>query len=138
MKRKPMTPLRLALAAALLTAGGPALAAGTLSTPNHNAMAATPAMPTTVTAMNSDVDIGKPQRRLIWDGLKAVAAQKKPPGFSPHVGNTLPDALVMHRFSHEVKGGLPGLAGMKYVKLDGQVLVVRQRDRKIELIVHEP
>lgn len=122
----------------LLSAAGPALAAGTLSIQTHSSVERTPSAPTSVTAMQSDAEIGKAQRRFIWDGLKVVAAQKKPPGFSAHVGRTLPHGLVMHAFSHDAKAELPRLDGMKYVKLDGKVLVVRQRDRKIELIVHAP
>ena len=129
--------LNLTAAAALL-ASGVASAAGTMSLPTHSSMQRAPSSPTSATALKSDVDIGEQQRKFIWDGLKAVAAQEKPPGFAAHVGSTLPDALVMHAFSHDAKAELPGLDGMKYVKLESKVLVVRQSDRKIELIVHEP
>jgi hypothetical protein len=121
-------PLPIAATAAALIASA-AMAVAAHATPANTPMAKPPA------AMRSDIILTAQQDKNIWRGLSSMSKQKAPASFRAAVGTDVPTSLTLHAFPQNVADNILTLAGMNYAKLNGKVLVVRQRDRKIESII---
>jgi hypothetical protein len=116
-----------ATAAALIASAG--MAAAAQATPASTPMAKPPA------AMRSDIILTAQQDKTIWRDLSSMSNQQAPARFRAAVGADVPTLVTLHAFPQNVADNILTLAGMKYAKLNGKVLVVRQRDRKIESII---
>jgi hypothetical protein len=122
-------PIAAAAAAALIASAGIAAAA------NADAMSASTSKAKAPAAMHSDIILTAKQDTTIWRGLSAKSAEKAPGSFKAAVGADLPTSVALHAFPQKVADNILTLAGMNYAKLNGKVLVVRTRDRKIESII---
>jgi hypothetical protein len=125
------SPLHIAATAAaiLIASAGMAAAAnsGTMSGDHGSAASSTAKM--------SNIILTTQERKTIWQGLSARAEQKAPASFEAAVGADVPNSVTLQMFPKKVADSVLALSGMKYAKLNDQVLVVRSRDRKIESVI---
>jgi hypothetical protein len=121
-------PFPIAAAAAALIASA-AMAVAAQAMPTGKSMAKAPA------AARSDIILTAQQDKTIWRDLSSTGKQKAPASFRAAVGADVPKAVTLHAFPQKVADNVLTLAGMKYAKLNGKVLVVRTRDRKIESVI---
>jgi hypothetical protein len=124
-------PLHIAATAAavLIASAAMAAAASSGSMANDHASAAKS------TAKMSNIILTTKQRKTIWQNLSSASEQKAPASFQAAVGTDMPKTVTLHAFPQKVADNVLTLAGMKYAKLNDQVLVVRPRDRKIESVI---
>jgi hypothetical protein len=106
-----------------------AAAAGSGTMANGHAAAAKSAGKT------SNIILTSQQRKTIWNDLSSASEQKAPASFQAAVGADMPVSMTLHAFPRKVADNVLTLAGMKYAKLNDQVLVVRARDRRIESMI---
>ena len=78
------------------------------------------------------------QQHRIWNRLAGTRGARQPVNFEPTIGRALPPAVALHAFPRKLAGAIPPIAGMRYAKLAGQVLVVRRSGRKIEQVIRAP
>lgn len=121
-------PLPIAATAAALIASA-AMAVAAHAMPAGKSMAKTPA------TARSDIILTAQQDQTIWRDLSAKSAEKAPGTFKVAIGADLPKSVALHAFPQKVADNVLTLVGMNYAKLNGKVLVVRTRDRKIESII---
>jgi hypothetical protein len=86
-------------------------------------------------ALRSDIILTAQQDKTIWRDLSSMSKQKAPASLRAADGAEVPKAVTLYAFPKKVADNILTLAGMKYARLNGKVLVVRQRDRKIESII---
>ncbi len=90
------------------------------------------------THRHSDLILTTHEAHRIWSRLHARADEREPAGFHPHIGGKLPGAVRLREFTRKLAGEIPAIAGMRYAKLEGKVVVVRPSDRKIEAVIAAP
>ena len=90
------------------------------------------------TRRHSDLILTTHEAHRVWNRLGGHADEHKPAGFHPHIGGKLRSAVTLHEFPRKLAGEIPAIAGMRYAKLEGKVVVVRRSDRKIEALIKAP
>lgn len=125
------SPMHIAAAAAaiMIASAGMAVAAGSGKMANDHASAAKSA------AKMSNIILTSQERKTIWQNLSSASEQKAPARFHAAVGADMPASVTLRTFPQKVADNVLTLAGMKYAKLNDQVLVVRARDRRIESVI---
>ncbi len=128
-------------AAALIASAVPAAAtAGTMTadTTPHNGTRTSVPMHEAHARDKSDLILTTHEKHRIWRALHARRDEKKPAGFNPHIGVNLPPAVELHAFPGRLAGEIAPIAGMRFAKLEGKLVVVRPSDRKIEEVIGAP
>ncbi len=75
-----------------------------------------------------------PGRAAIWRSLGKDATDTSVPA-GLHVGDAVPDTMRLLRFGHHLGNKVPAIRAYSYALLQGQVLIIDARTRKIVAIV---
>ena len=110
----------------------------TASTTLHNGIRTSVPRLSAHVSKHSDLILTTQREHRIWRWLHGRKDQKKPTGFTAHIGADLPASVKLHKFPRKLAGETPPIAGMRYAKLSGKVVVVRPADRKIEQVIKTP
>jgi len=81
-------------------------------------------------------DLTSPDRAVIWQSLgKDAMSTSVPAGL--HVGEAVPDTMRLLPFGRHLRKAIPAIRPYSYALLQGQVLIIDRRARKIVSIVSE-
>jgi hypothetical protein len=75
------------------------------------------------------------QRSEIWQSLSAEAKQIPPAGFTPQVGEVVPNSLGLHPLPASLANKVPALKSDDYAMLQNEVLIVDPSSKKILSII---
>jgi hypothetical protein len=91
------------------------------------------ALPLTAHAQ-TDVSLTSANRSAIWSSLGKTATDTQVAA-GLQVGQTVPDPMQVLPFSHHLRKKVPAIKSFSYALVNGQVLIVAVRTRKIVAIV---
>jgi hypothetical protein len=80
------------------------------------------------------IDLTGPGRAAIWRSLGKDATDTSVPA-GLHVGDVVPDTTRLLPFGHHLGNKVPAIRAYSYALLQGQVLIIDARTRKIVAIV---
>jgi hypothetical protein len=130
--------LSIALAAALLVAGGSlASAAGTSKALQGSAMS-NPSASSTVTGKASDMlNLTTTQQKSAWNDLNGQAThQTAPSGFQPIVGAVVPSTVKIQPVPNKAASDIPSLKPYDFAMVQGKLLIVNPSDKKVAEVIN--
>jgi hypothetical protein len=128
--------LAFAGAAAAMTSGAmPADEPITANTTLHDGTRTSVPMLAARVSAHSDLVLTADQKHRLWRRLAGRNGDHAPAGFEPRVGGEAPAAVKLARLPRHLTAYVPAVAGMRFAKLDGKLLLVRPSDRQIEQVI---
>lgn len=114
-----------ALAAAVLLAGVSAAAAADVAS-SHSGMAK---------PLSNSLSLPSAQQKTAWNDMSKAATQKAPAGFTAAAGAAVPKTLRIEAVPAKTARAVPSLRRYDFAKVQGKLLIVNPRDRKIAAVI---
>jgi hypothetical protein len=92
---------------------------------------------TSASGQNERISLSFAQKNEIWQTLKSQPKENAPAGFTPRVGETVPNSLQLQPLPGSLTGQVPAIKSYEYAMLQNQVLIVDPSSKKIVDIVSE-